>query len=175
MRYWMKQRAPGMHPLVLTRRRGWRLVVLVSVLPVPGLMLAGRPRIEADATCSVPPVNPTSALNPDGTAVVLNWVASPDCTPDEHALYRRDMDVEGSRMTKIDTVDGDVLSYTDTTVNAGEVYRYRIRSNELGSPSDRTEIAIPEATVSEPGSPSSKSTSPSQSQGESSRKWIAAH
>ncbi|MCY3647902.1 MAG: cadherin domain-containing protein [Chloroflexi bacterium] len=115
-----------------------------------GLLLTGTDGAGADATCSVPPVNLNSALSEDGSAVVLTWEASPDCTPDEYAVYRRDMDVQGARMTKIDSVDGSVLTYTDSTVTAGQDYRYRIRSNDQGSRSGRTDITIPEATVSEP-------------------------
>ncbi|MDE2669256.1 MAG: cadherin domain-containing protein, partial [Chloroflexota bacterium] len=115
-----------------------------------GLLLTGAPGAGADATCSAPPVNLTSALSEDGSAVVLTWEASPDCTPDEYAVYRRDMDVSGSRMTKIDSVDGSVLTYTDSTVTAGQDYRYRIRSNDQGPRSGRTDITIPEAAVSEP-------------------------
>ncbi|MCY3918285.1 MAG: cadherin domain-containing protein [Chloroflexi bacterium] len=129
---------------------------LALLAPVTGLLvllavlLTGTTGVRADATCSVPPVNLTSALSDDGTAVVLTWQASPDCTPDVYEVHRRDMDVDGSRMTKIDSVDGGVLTYTDTTVSAGQVYRYKIRSNDLGSRSGRTEITIPEATVAEP-------------------------
>ncbi|MCY3504793.1 MAG: cadherin domain-containing protein [Chloroflexi bacterium] len=115
-----------------------------------GLLLTSADGAGADATCSVPPTNLTSALSEDGSAVVLTWEASPDCTPDEYAVYRRDMDVQGARMTKIDSVDGSVLTYTDSTVTAGQDYRYRIRSNDQGSRSNRTDITIPEATTPEP-------------------------
>ncbi|MCY3887247.1 MAG: cadherin domain-containing protein [Chloroflexi bacterium] len=129
----------------------FRLLAPVSALLVLLAVLLLRTQgIGADATCSVPPVNLTSALSADGSAVVLTWEASPDCTPDEYAVYRRDMDVEGARMTKIDSVDGSVLTYTDDTVTAGQHYRYRIRSNDQGSRSGRTDITIPEATVTEP-------------------------
>ena len=134
----------------LTGRRASRLLVPVSALLLLALLFAGRPGVTADATCNVPPVNLTSALVDDNASVVLNWEASGECVPDEYAVYRRDMDVEGSRMTRIAGVDGDVLTYTDTTVNAGEVYRYRIRSNNIGRRSDVTEITIPEASVNQP-------------------------
>ncbi|MXY80260.1 MAG: hypothetical protein F4Y94_11430, partial [Chloroflexi bacterium] len=136
--------------------RDGRQRALALLAPVTGLLvllavlLTGTTDVRADATCSVPPVNLTSALSDDGTAVVLTWQASPDCTPDVYEIHRRDMDVDGSRMTKIDSVDGDVLTYTDTTVGAGQVYRYKIRSNDLGSRSGRTEITIPEATAGDP-------------------------
>ncbi|MDE2934771.1 MAG: cadherin domain-containing protein [Chloroflexota bacterium] len=130
-----------------------------------GLLLTGAPGAGADATCSVPPVNLTSALSEDGSAVVLTWEASTECTPDEYAVYRRDMDVAGARMTKIDSVDGSVLTYTDTTVTTGQHYRYRIRSNDQGSRSGRTDITIPEATTPEP-TPESTPEPASQQAGE---------
>lgn len=125
-----------------------RLAAALVLFAAGGLLASSHEQVAADASCSVPPANLTSSLNADGTAVVLSWEASPDCTPDEYAVYRRDMDVEGSRMTKIDSVDGETLTYTDTTVSAGQDYRYRVRSNDLGSRSDRTEITIPEAAAS---------------------------
>ena len=129
MRPWTKHRAPWAHFPFLARRRICRLIAPVSVLLVLlGLLLTGTDGAGADATCSVPPVNLNSALSDDGSAVVLTWEASPDCTPDEYAVYRRDMDVTGARMTKIDSVDGSVLTYTDSTVTAGQHYRYRIPS-----------------------------------------------
>ena len=139
-----------------TRWTGWRALLFLAPVALIALVVAvlvlGGGHASADATCSVPPVNLTSALSEDGSAVVLTWEASPDCTPDEYAVYRRDMDVEGARMTKIDSVNGSVLTYTDTTVTAGQDYRYRIRSNDQGSRSGRTDITIPEATVTEPES-----------------------
>ncbi|MYD53277.1 MAG: hypothetical protein F4W96_03070 [Chloroflexi bacterium] len=150
MRHWIEQHAPWLHIPLLARGRASRPLVPVSALLALTLLLAARPGVGADATCDVPPINLTSALGEDNASVVLTWESSGECTPDEYAIYRRDMDVEGSRMTKIDSVDGDVLTYTDTTVTAGEDYRYRIRSNDQGSRSGRTDITIPEATVSEP-------------------------
>ena len=150
MRLRTKQRAPHTQRPAFTRWRALRLFGLISVLVVLALLLPGPHDVGADASCAVPPTNLTSALGDDNASVVLNWEASGECTPNVYEVHRRDMDVEGSRMTKIDSVDGDVLTYTDTTVTAGEVYRYKIRSNDLGSRSSRTEIAIPEATASEP-------------------------
>ena len=146
VRPWMKHRAHWTHrpSLARTLAAGAALLVLLAVL------LPRTQGVSADATCSVPPVNLTSAVSEDGSAVVLSWEVPPDCTPDEYAVYRRDMDVEGARMAKIDTVDGDVLTYTDSTVTAGQHYRYRIRSNDLGSRSGRTDITLPEATATEP-------------------------
>lgn len=141
------------------RRRAIRTVAALLAILLLALLLTGRPSVEADATCNVPPTNLTSALGADGASVVLNWEASGECVPDVYAVHRRDMDVAGSRMTKIDSVDGDVLTYTDTTVTAGETYRYKIRSNDLGSRSSRTEITIPEATASEPEGQGTESSS----------------
>ena len=45
--------------------------------------------------------------------MVLSWETSPDCTPDEYAVYRPDMDVHGARMAHISTVDGSTPPYTD--------------------------------------------------------------
>ncbi|MYK35447.1 MAG: hypothetical protein F4045_10215, partial [Chloroflexi bacterium] len=126
------------------------LVLVLALLVLLAVLLLRTQGVSADAACEVPPVNLTSALSEDGAAVVLSWEASPDCTPDEYAVYRRDMDVEGARMVKIDTVAGDVLTYTDEDVDAGASYRYRIRSNDLGRRSVRTDITLPEATASEP-------------------------
>ncbi|MYD72911.1 MAG: fibronectin type III domain-containing protein, partial [Chloroflexi bacterium] len=150
MRHWIEQHAPRLHIPLLARGRASRPLVPVSALLALTLLLAARPGVGADATCDVPPINLTSALGEDNASVVLTWESSGECTPDEYAIYRRDMDVESSRMTKIDSVNGDVLTYTDTTVTAGEDYRYRIRSNDLGRRSARTDITIPEAAVNEP-------------------------
>ena len=129
----------------------FRLLTPVSALLVLLAVLLVRTQgVSADAACEVPPTNLTSELSDDGSAVVLTWEASPDCTPDEYAVYRRDMDVQGARMTHIATVDGLTLTYTDDDVNAGEHYRYRIRSNDQGARSGRTDITLPEATTPEP-------------------------
>ena len=122
------------------------------MLLLSAVLLVRSQGVSADATCAVPPTGLTSTLGEDGSSVVLNWEAPADCTPDEYAVYRRDMDVQGARMVKIDSVDGSVLTYTDENVNPGEYYRYRIRSNDQGSRSGRTDITLPAATVSEPES-----------------------
>ncbi|MYJ93754.1 MAG: hypothetical protein F4038_12005, partial [Chloroflexi bacterium] len=164
VRHWIEQHAPRLHIPLLARGRAPRPLVPVSALLALTLLLAVRPGVGADANCDVPPINLTSALGEENASVVLSWESSGECTPDEYAIYRRDMDVEGSRMTKIDSVNGDVLTYTDTTVNAGEDYRYRVRSNDQGSRSGRTDITIPEATVSEPEPESESVEESSESQ-----------
>ena len=111
------------------------------------------PPQQRDASCEDPPTNLDSALTDDGSAVVLTWDSPANCTPDTYAVYRRDMNQRGSRMTKIASVDGLAVSYTDASVNAGETYRYRLRSNDLGARSVRTEIALLEdLEVDNPGS-----------------------
>ena len=91
--------------------RDGRQRALALLAPVTGLLvllavlLTGTTGVSADATCKVPSVNLPSALSDDGAAVVLTWQASPDCTPDQYAVYRRDMDVAGARMARIATVD----------------------------------------------------------------------
>ncbi|MYE32456.1 MAG: hypothetical protein F4X80_07390, partial [Chloroflexi bacterium] len=127
-----------------------RLAPAAALLVLLAVLLVRTQGVSADPACEVPPTNLTSALSDDGSAVVLTWEASPDCTPDEYAVYRRDMDVEGARMTKIDTVDGSTLTYTDDDVDAGAYYRYRIRSNDQGARSGRTDITLPESTTPEP-------------------------
>ncbi|MDE2745934.1 MAG: SwmB domain-containing protein [Chloroflexota bacterium] len=144
-----KPRLPWRRPAHPARGRAFCMVVQLLAISALAMLLAGRPSVDADATCNVPPVNLSSALGEDDASVVLTWEASGECTPDEYAVYRRDMDVAGARMTKIVSVDGDTLTYTDSTVTAGQHYRYRIRSNDLGSRSGRTDITIPEAAVSE--------------------------
>ncbi len=124
-----------------------RLVAPASALLA---LLVRTDGVSASATCDVPPVNLTSAASEDGSAVVLTWQASLDCTPDTYAVYRRDMDVEGARMVRIATVDGSTPTYTDDGVNAGERYRYRIRSNDLGARSGRTDVTLPEAAATAP-------------------------
>ena len=144
--------------------RDGRQRALALLAPVTGLLvllavlLTGTTDVRADATCSVPPINLTSALGEDNASVVLTWEASPDCTPDAYAVYRRDMDVAGARMVKIDSVDGGVLSYSDSTVGAGQDYRYRIRSNDQGPRSGRTDITIPEATTTQLGQDTAQPT-----------------
>jgi len=128
------------------------MVAQLLAISALALLLAGQPGVGADATCRVPPVNLTSALGDDGASVVLIWEASGECTPDVYAVHRRDMDVAGARMTNIGSVAGDVLTFTDTTVAAGQHYRYGIRSNDQGPRSARTDITIPVVAVGEPES-----------------------
>ena len=96
----------------------------------------------ADPSCEVPPSGLASALNDAASGIVLTWDAS-SCTPDEYAVYRRNMDEDGSRMRPFATVDGATLGYADTSVEAGVTYRYRIRSNDQGPRSASTELTAP--------------------------------
>ena len=146
--------APALNALGRGSRRGGSAARLLGPTAVLLLLLAvllvRSQGVSADATCAVPPTDLESALSDDGSAVVLTWQAPADCTPDEYAVYRRDMDVQGARMTKIDSVDGNAVSYTDGTVTAGQHYRYRIRSNDQGPRSGRTDITLPEEAASDP-------------------------
>ena len=85
----------------------------------------------ADPSCELPPSGLASALNDAASGIVLTWDAS-SCTPDEYAVYRRNMDEDGSRMGLFAAVDGATPGYSDTSVEAGVSYRYRIRSNDKG-------------------------------------------
>lgn len=75
---------------------------------------------------------------------MLNWLPPGDCSPDSYAVYRRLMDGV-DRLTRYDSVHGTILTYADSEVEAGETYRYRIRSNNQGPRSERVDIDIPEA------------------------------
>ena len=109
----------------------------------------------ADASCAEAPTNLTADLGDDGTSVELAWEAS-ICDPVTYAVYRRTMTDPASRMTLFDTVEGTVLTYADTTVEAGSTYRYRIRSNNQGRRSGYAEVAVPEQTSAEPDAGSSE-------------------
>ena len=99
---------------------------------------------QRDASCDEPPTGMISKLGDQGSAVVLTWEAPTDCTPETYAVYRRGMNQDDSRMTKMATIDGLAVTYTDESINAGETYRYRVRSNDLGARSERIEITVPE-------------------------------
>ena len=96
----------------------------------------------ADPSCEVPPSGLASAPSDAASGIVLTWDAA-SCTPDEYAVYRRNMDEEGSKMRLFATVDGASLGYTDTAVEPGVSYRYRIRSNNQGPRSASTELTAP--------------------------------
>ena len=140
-------------------RRTARYLLLVPIVALVALLLvtamsserpqaqaqSGDATLEADADCQVPPTDLESTLDADASGVVLTWLAPAGCTPAGYAVYRRNMSEDGSRMQQLATVGGDTLTYTDTDVEAGESYRYRVRSNDLGPRSDHTTIAVPEA------------------------------
>ena len=104
----------------------------------------GTSTAHAASDCAVPPNNLAAALNADGSAIVLSWEASGECTPDTYAVYRRVMEDE-SQVTKYADVDGETLTYTDTAIEAGKTYRYRIRSNDRGSRTAVADVRVPEA------------------------------
>ena len=112
---------------------------------LPAQAQSGDATLEADADCQVPPSGVAGTFDADEAGVVLTWLAPAGCTPAGYAVYRRNMSEDGSRMEQVATVGGDTLTYTDTDVEAGASYRYRVRSNDLGPRSDHTTIAVPEA------------------------------
>ena len=118
------------------------LTLALALLVVLGGLLTSSEAANADPPCEVPPSGLARVLNDAGSGIVLTWEAS-SCTPDEYALYRRNMDEAGSRMRLFATVDGASLSYTDTAVEPGVTYRYRIRSNDKGPRSASTELTVP--------------------------------
>ena len=83
-----------------------------------------------------------STLNADHTAVEVTWDAPSGCTPDSYAVYRKIVGT-GDRLSKTATTTGSELSYTDDTVEPGKTYRYRIRSNDIGRRSVRTDVDVP--------------------------------
>ena len=140
-------------------RRTARYLLLVPIVALAALLLvtamsserpqaqaqSGDATLEADADCQVPPSDLAGTFDADEAGVVLTWLAPAGCTPAGYAVYRRNMSEDGSRMQQLATVGGDTLTYTDTDVEAGESYRYRVRSNDLGPRSDHTTIDVPEA------------------------------
>ncbi len=151
-----KRRAPGHgatstnHALRLRRaaRPSLRPLAFASAaLVIVGLLAAGLvasiPDVNADADCQVPPTDLASTFDAEASGVVLTWLASASCVADEYAVYRRDMSADGGKMLKIATVEGDSLSYADTSAEAGKTYRYRIRSNDQGPRSGLTSIDVP--------------------------------
>ena len=107
------------------------------------VQLLGVEDVNADASCRVPPSGLAGTVDEDGS-VVLTWEAS-SCDPVNYAVYRRNRSEERRRQQKIATVDGDTLTYTDTGVEAGATYRYRVRSNDEGPRSGFAEVSVPEA------------------------------
>ena len=115
------------------------LKLVLALLPVLVGLALSFAAANADPSCEVPPTGLGSALDDDGSGILLNWEAS-SCTPDEYAVYRRNMDEDGSKMRLFASVDGASLGFTDTAVEPGVTYRYRIRSNNQGPRSAFTEI-----------------------------------
>ena len=118
------------------------LKLVLALLPVLVGLALSFAAANADPSCEVPPTGLSSALDDDGSGILLNWQAS-SCTPDEYAVHRRNMDEDGSKMRLFASVDGASLGVTDTAVEPGVTYRYRIRSNNQGPRSAFTEITAP--------------------------------
>ena len=129
------------------RPAGRRVAFASAALVIVGLLaaglVAGSPGVNADADCQVPPTALASTFDAEASGVVLSWLAPASCVADEYAVYRRDMSADGGKMLKIATVEGDSLSYADTSAEAGKTYRYRIRSNDQGPRSGLTLIDVP--------------------------------
>ena len=128
---------------VLSRGGGGLAAPSLLVAALLAVQLLGVEDVNADASCRVPPSGLAGTVDEDGS-VVLAWEAS-SCDPVNYAVYRGNRSEEGSRQQKIATVDGDTLTYTDTGVEAGATYRYRVRSNDEGPRSGFAEISVPEA------------------------------
>ena len=140
-------RAPRPRLRGSARPSGRRVAFASAALVIVGLLaaglVAGSPGVNADADCQVPPTDLSSTFDAEASAVLLSWLAPASCAPDEYAVYRRDMSADGGKMLKIATVEGDSLSYADTSAEAGKTYRYRIRSNDQGPRSGLTSIDVP--------------------------------
>ena len=111
-----------------------------------------RPESTGSADCNVPPASVGSNLNSDNTAVVLTWPAATECTPLGYSVFRRVVNEE-ERSRRIATTDTTVLTYTDTSVEGGKSYRYRIRSNNIGPRSNVTEVNVPQDAASRDAQP----------------------
>ena len=155
---WLRIPSGAAAPAGSRARHTARYFLLVPIVALAALLLvtamssgrlqaqaqSGDATLNADADCQVPPTGLASTFGDDASGVVLTWLAPTSCTPAGYAVYRRNMSEDGSRMQQLATVGGDTLTYTDTDVEAGETYRYRVRSNDLGPRSDHTTIAVPE-------------------------------
>ena len=137
------------------------LTLALALLAVLGGLLMSSEAASADPSCEVPPTGLASALNDAGPGILLTWEAS-ICTPDEYAVYRRDMDEDGSRMRLFATVDGASPGYTDTAAEPGVSYRYRIRSNDQGPRSAFTEITAPASESDTDNKTSPEGTTPEE-------------
>ena len=103
----------------------------------------GTGSVQADTACNERPTNVTGVLNADHSAIEVSWDAPGGCTPDSYAVYRRTLHV-GERLYKFATVSGSELTWVDDTVEPGKTYRYRVRSNDIGRRSARTDVDVPE-------------------------------
>ena len=123
------------------RLRSSATVRLLAALGLLCALLISLEPAHANSTCDVPPAGLEAALGGGGESVILTWQASP-CGPDTYAVYRRNMDQVGDRMQFYATVDGATLTHTDSKVQAGITYRYRVKSNNIGKRSDYAEALI---------------------------------
>ena len=137
------------------------LTLALALLAVLGGLLMSSEAANADPSCEVPPTDLASVLNDAGSGILLTWEAS-SCAPDEYAVYRRNMDEDGSKMRLFATVDGASLGYTDTAVDPGVTYRYRIRSNNQGPRSAFTEITAPASESDTENTESPEETPPEE-------------
>ena len=156
---WLRIPPGAAAPVGSRARHAARALLLVPIVVLAALLLvtamsserpqaqaqSGDVTLDADVDCQVPPSGLAGTFDDDASGVVLTWLAPAGCTPAGYAVYRRNMSADGSRMQQLATVGGDTLTYTDTDVEAGESYRYRVRSNDLGPRSDHTTIDVPEA------------------------------
>ena len=115
-------------------------VAMALAAAAAGFAVAGS--AHADIPCDERPTNVTSTLNADHTAVEVAWDAPSGCTPDSYAVYRKILGT-GDRLSKTATTTGSELSYTDDAIEPGKTYRYRIRSNDIGRRSVRTDADVP--------------------------------
>ena len=131
----------GMKSSTASRRRIASVAVAMTLAAAAAVVsVAGS--AHADIPCNERPTNVTSTLNADHTAVEVAWDAPSGCTPDSYAVYRKILG-SGDRLSKTATTTGSEFSYTDDAIEPGKTYRYRIRSNDIGRRSGRTDVDVP--------------------------------
>ena len=123
-------------------RRRIASVAVVMTLAAAAAVVSVAGSAHADIPCNERPTNVTSTLSADHTAVEVRWDAPSGCTPDSYAVYRKILG-SGDRLSKTATTTGSEFSYTDDAIEPGKTYRYRIRSNNIGRRSGRTDVDVP--------------------------------